>query len=62
MLLVLILVAGYSSCFLFHFKHSVIYVPLKSAAIETLKKKKEKGGGGERKRINNKKAAPKLCP
>lgn len=45
----LILVAGYSSCFLFHFKHSVIYVPLKSAAIETLKKKKEKGGGGKEK-------------
>lgn len=49
MLLVLILVAGYSSCFLFHFKHSVIYVPLKSAAIETLKKRKRRGGGGKKK-------------
>lgn len=57
----LILVAGYSSCFLFHFKHSAIYVPLKSAAIETLKKeRKEEGGGGEG--INDKKAAPQTLP
>lgn len=44
MLLVLILVAWYSSCFLFYFKHSAIYVPLR---LKLEKRKKKVGGGRE---------------
>lgn len=57
MLLVLISVAEYSSCFLFYFKHSSIYVPLQ---FKLKKEEKWKASGGGKEKLGQQ--PPKLCP